>query len=647
MTRTRQLGGRIAAAALALSLLAALTGAPAAAADPSPANGKLVLVLDSSGSMKEPAGDGGTKIAAAKTALTRVVGRLPESANVGLRVYGATVFKRSQPGACTDTQLVVPIGTGNRGALKTAVARYKPYGETPIAYSLQQAAKDLGSEGQRTIVLVSDGEATCAPDPCTVARDIAAQGIDLKIDVVGFRVGGKARSQLQCIAKVGRGDYYDADSTDDLEAGLDRLSTRAFRPFRISGEAVTGAPQPESAPVLAPGHYHDTFGAGRTAKYYRIKRTMAKSTLRAGLSFRSPAGDDSAQASVKLTTPDGEECGWSYPYALKFGPVEGLASGSASSWSDWNEKCSDGEEMVLAVSVGDRFKDIAGTTFELVVHEEPPVGDTAALPEKAGDPGWKAMNATTPKQVVPGSSFADAPLVQPGTYKTTLMPGEIQLYKVKLDWGQRLQAQTSVPKLSAATVKVWDHLRYMDTYVISPTRGEAYSVFAKGAPGGGGKRDVLDKNGSVHGITMKEIRYDNRNGANNQDHATSIPGEYYLAITLEKDRPDEPAFAIPMNLTIGVYGESGKGAPAYEGEPAGGDPTTTPSDDPSASETPTDSEGNDGTEDEAGGPVESQPADGGDAKPVAAIAALGGGGLLFLLLAAWAILLAKRTRSPR
>ena len=33
---------------------------------------------------------------------------------MGLRVYGATVENRGDKGACTDYQLVVPIGTANR-----------------------------------------------------------------------------------------------------------------------------------------------------------------------------------------------------------------------------------------------------------------------------------------------------------------------------------------------------------------------------------------------------------------------------------------------------------------------------------------------------------------------------------------------------
>ena len=133
----------------------------------------MQLVLDSSGSMSEPAAGGQSKIAAAKGALRTVVDGLPDEAQVGLRVYGATVFSRNDPGACTDSQEVVPPGTDNRDELRSAIASYKPYGETPIAHALQEAGKDLGSEGHRTIVLVSDGEATCPPSPCVVARQLA------------------------------------------------------------------------------------------------------------------------------------------------------------------------------------------------------------------------------------------------------------------------------------------------------------------------------------------------------------------------------------------------------------------------------------------------------------------------------------------
>ncbi|MGW5192939.1 vWA domain-containing protein [Kribbella sp. NPDC004138] len=620
-------------ALLAVTLAAVLGGltAPTALADPAPSGGKLVLVLDSSGSMAEPAGDGQTKIAAARTALTSVVRKLPDGAEVGLRVYGATVFKRTQAGACTDTQLTVPIGTGNRPQLLAAIAKYKPYGETPIAYALQQAAKDVGPVGQRTIVLVSDGEATCAPEPCAVARSIAQQGIDVKIDVVGFRVGGKARSQLQCVAREGRGDYYDADSTVDLEAGLDRLSTRAFRPFRLSGTPVRGAAQQEGAPVLAPGHYLDTFGTDRTAKYYTIKRTMAKSTLRAGISFRRPVpGGTVIEAAVKLNTLSGEACGWSYP--LSFEGEQGIATGSASSWTgDYPKECETDEQLVLTVSGGRDYAQLKSAPYELRVDEEPAVESTANLPAEAGDPTWTPMPGSTPREIVPGSSFADAPLVAAGSYKTTLMPGEVQLYKVKADWGQRIQAQVSIPQLGAATAKAVDVGRYVDLDVISPTGEDVYAVFAKKVPGGAGKRTVLDPHGTVKAITTKEIRYLNRDGANNQDTGTSLPGEYYVAVSMTR-KTDDKAFTVPMTLTIGFVGTPGTGKPTYVdgATPVAGEsvtPSTTPSQDP-------------GQPNQASGPVQGR-VDGDAGPPVALVAGLGGGGLLLLMVG---VLLVVRLR---
>ncbi len=631
---------RPAALALIAAVLLACLSIGTAQADPEPGDtGKLVLVLDSSGSMKEPAGDGKTKIVAARTALTQVVGKLPENAQVGLRVYGATVFKRSQPGACTDTQLTVPIGTGNRPQLLAAISTYKPFGETPIGYSLQQAAKDLGPSGQRTIVLVSDGEATCAPEPCAVAKEIAKQGIDLKIDVVGFRVGAKARSQLQCVAREGRGDYYDADSTIDLEAGLDRLSTRAFRPFRISGTPVQGAPQQEGAPVLAPGHYSDSFTGSPTAKYYVIKRTIPGSTLRAGISFRRPAGGDLViQSEVKLNTTEGDNCGWSYPRA--FEGDQGLATGTASSWSDWQKECSESAQMVLTVSAGKDFRQLKGVPYELRINEEPPVASTTSLPAKAGDPVWVSMPGTTPREVTPGSSFPDAPLLAAGSYKTTLMPGELQLYRVKADWGQRIQAQVTVAQLGGALAEASGTVRYLDTALISPIGEDVYAVFAKKMPGSGGKRGVLTKQGIVHGVTMKEIRYLNRDGANNQDTGTSTPGEYYLAVSLSR-RAEDKAFAVPMTVTIGMQGTAGTGKPEYVdgATPVSGDTVTpTPSPTPSAEPSqPTDEKT------EAGGPVEDNGSSStGDGAPVGLIAGLGGGALLLVLVGAWSIVRLRR-----
>jgi len=214
-----------ASAARVASSVAPVTAA--ALDDPEGGYGRLMLVLDSSGSMSEPAGGGETKIVAAKSALSTLVKDLPNEAEVGLRVFGAEVFSRTDAGSCEDTQQIVEPSTDNREQLLDAIDDYEPYGETPIPSALREAAKDLGDEGPRSIVLVSDGESTCAPDPCEVSAELAGQGIDLQIDVVGLSVSGKARDQLQCVADKGNGTYYDAD---DADAIVDQLTRWASEP---------------------------------------------------------------------------------------------------------------------------------------------------------------------------------------------------------------------------------------------------------------------------------------------------------------------------------------------------------------------------------------------------------------------------------
>jgi Ca-activated chloride channel homolog len=288
----------------ALVAAVAGTGAAPAAADEQDQEtyGRMILVLDSSGSMKEPAGGGTTKIQAAKQALNTVIDDLPESADVGMRVFGAKVFGRKQKGACEDTQLVVKPGTGNRDELRSAVSGYKPYGETPIPAALKRAAEDIGAEGKRSIVLVSDGESTCG-DPCPAAQAIAAQGIDLQIDVVGLSVSGKARKQLECIAEKGNGTYYDAQDAEEIGESISGASERALRPFEFTGTPVKGTPTTADAPLVKTGQYVDTIQT-RDERYYRFERTAPGSTVHLGLIFEGESEDLVSNLSPEISVAD-------------------------------------------------------------------------------------------------------------------------------------------------------------------------------------------------------------------------------------------------------------------------------------------------------------------------------------------------------
>lgn len=236
--------------------------------------GALLLIMDASGSMNERDDNGVPLIDGAKQALNGVVDALPEGTPVGLRVYGHRVPDTDRERGCQDTELIQPIEPLDPAAMKQTIAGFEAKGFTPIGYSLQQAANDLPSEGPRTIVLVSDGEDTCAPPPpCDVARDLVAQGIDVKVETVGFFVqdNQQAQDQLRCIAEETGGTYRSADNSEELVEELETISTREARAFVAQGRQVTGAPVPADAETIEPGvRYTDTV-LGFETNYYRFE----------------------------------------------------------------------------------------------------------------------------------------------------------------------------------------------------------------------------------------------------------------------------------------------------------------------------------------------------------------------------------------
>jgi hypothetical protein len=113
-----------------------------------------------------------------------------------------------------------------KAALLDKAAGLKARGYTPITLSLQLAAQDIAREpsAERTVVLVSDGRETCRADPCVAATALAAADVKLVVHTIGLGVDAAARSQLQCIASVVRGSYFDAGSRAELAAMLGKAA---------------------------------------------------------------------------------------------------------------------------------------------------------------------------------------------------------------------------------------------------------------------------------------------------------------------------------------------------------------------------------------------------------------------------------------
>ncbi|MEU5208611.1 VWA domain-containing protein [Streptomyces sp. NPDC020742] len=242
-------------AAMAVALLPTTATAAEPDGKPSP---KVELTLDVSGSMRARDIDGQSRMAAAKQAFNEVLDAVPHDVQLGIRTLGANYRGEDRKVGCKDTRQLYPVGPLDRTEAKTAVATLTPTGWTPIGPALLGAAQDLkGGDGTRRIVLITDGEDTCAPlDPCQVARDIAAQGIHLTVDTLGLLPDAKTRKQLSCIAEATGGTYTSVQHTKQLRDRVHQLVDRAADPVVTPAPAEGGA-QCAGAPKLKSGLYTD------------------------------------------------------------------------------------------------------------------------------------------------------------------------------------------------------------------------------------------------------------------------------------------------------------------------------------------------------------------------------------------------------
>lgn len=248
-------------AALAISAGAILHGFPAHADETglAPEPPKVNLVLDVSGSMRANDIQGKNRMAVAQQSIIDVIDALPAETHFGIRTLGATYPGNDKAEGCKDTRQLFPIGKTDKVEAKTAVATLRPTGWTPIGLALRGAAQDLGTgPTTRRIVLITDGEDSCAPpDPCEVARELAALGTHLVVDTLGLAHDDKTRQQLICIANATGGTFTDVQSQQQLTEKVKQLVTRAGTTNRVAPTKATGTEQCDTAPVLAPGVYSD------------------------------------------------------------------------------------------------------------------------------------------------------------------------------------------------------------------------------------------------------------------------------------------------------------------------------------------------------------------------------------------------------
>jgi len=187
----------------------------------------VLVILDISGSMREPLGDS-SRMDVAKKILARYIDALPSGMKTGFVIYGKT--------DCGDesVELVAPVGRLNRAALKGRIASLEPRGSTPIALTLGKVSGYFkGFEPDNNhLILISDGMESCGGDPIGAIMELKESEANPEVTVIGLGVNAATRAQLSRIAASSDGVYADVKNESDFIGAFAQFFNRMNRFYK-------------------------------------------------------------------------------------------------------------------------------------------------------------------------------------------------------------------------------------------------------------------------------------------------------------------------------------------------------------------------------------------------------------------------------
>ena len=217
------------------------------------ARGAVEIILDASGSMLKRMG-GERRIEIARAAIRDTVqNSLPDGIPLALRVYG-----HKEAGSCR-TDLEVPLAPLDKAAFLERLdgIRAINLARTPIAASLAAVASDLAeAQGRRLVILLTDGEETCDGDPAEAIEALAEQGVDVRVNIVGFAIDDEAlKDEFRSWAELGGGEYLDAGEAEALGGALEQSLRIPFEVIDEAGDVVASGFVGEDPVEVPAGRY--------------------------------------------------------------------------------------------------------------------------------------------------------------------------------------------------------------------------------------------------------------------------------------------------------------------------------------------------------------------------------------------------------
>jgi Ca-activated chloride channel family protein len=225
-------------------MLATLLGAFGATAARGNEPASAVIVFDGSSSMWGIIdGPRGSKLAVAREAVRRALGKIGPQTRVGLASFG------HRRGDCADVEVIRPPEPVDMPRLMEPLERLNPRGRGPLTLALREAAKSLPPPpGKRSLVLIHDDADNCQQNICVGAQELRAAGVT--VHVIGLALKPDDLVKMACLPQMTGGRLFHAQTVEQIGAAVeDALKLASSDAGRIEPPAAPKrAPTPSAGP---------------------------------------------------------------------------------------------------------------------------------------------------------------------------------------------------------------------------------------------------------------------------------------------------------------------------------------------------------------------------------------------------------------
>jgi hypothetical protein len=166
---------------------------------------RILILLDGSSSMLQEWEGNNQRFKAAGDIIVKLIDSLytvNDQVEFALRVYGHQ--HPAQENNCFDTKREVRFSKDNLTQMSLRLESLHPWGVSPIAYSLKEAAENDLIDPDKynySIVLITDGGESCGGDICAVVNELLNKKINFKPYIVSLVDYAPLKDQYSCLGK--------------------------------------------------------------------------------------------------------------------------------------------------------------------------------------------------------------------------------------------------------------------------------------------------------------------------------------------------------------------------------------------------------------------------------------------------------------